>query len=92
MTITTLGLIINFGEMSNLPKLKVQTIRDLKLVEETLDIEQARYLVHANAHVVVEGQRINSYDELLQLANQDGYSNREFLEVVLLPIEVAGGG
>ena len=78
--------------MPDMPQLKVQTIRDLKLVEEILDIEQARYLVHANAHVVVEGQRINSYDELVQLASQDGYKNREFLEVVLLPIEVAGGG
>jgi hypothetical protein len=75
-----------------LPKLKVQTIRDLKLVEEILEIEQAKYLVHANAHVVVEGQRINTYDELVQMVNQDGYRDREYLEVVLLPIEVAGGG
>lgn len=75
-----------------MPKLKVRTIRDLKLVEEVLDIDQARYLVFSNAQIVVEGQPVVSYEELVQLAAQKRYRNREFLEVVLLPIEVAGGG
>jgi len=80
------------SKMPKLPKLKVRTIRELELVEEVLDIEQAKYLVLATAHVLVEGQRIISYEELVQLASQEMYRDREFLEVILLPIEVAGGG
>ncbi len=78
--------------MPKLPKLKVSTIRELQPVEEVLDLEQAKYLVFANAIILVEGHRIISYEELVQLAAQERYRNREFLEVDLLPIEVAGGG
>ncbi len=33
-----------------------------------------------------------SYEELVKLAAQEEYRNREFLEVVLLPLEAAAGG
>jgi len=78
--------------MTGLPKLKVKTIRELEPVEEVRDFEQGRYLFVSDALILIEGLRINSYDELVQLAAQDEYRNREFLEVVLLPLEVAGGG
>ena len=78
--------------MSKFPKLKIKTLRELRPVEEVRDIEQSRYLFLADAMILVEGHRINTYDELIQLATRDEYKNQEFLEVVLLPIEVAGGG
>ena len=78
--------------MPKLPKLKVRTMRELKLVEEVLDINQARHLFYSEAHILVEGKRMLSHDELVKLAAQEEYRNREFLEVVLLPLEAAAGG
>ena len=78
--------------MTKLPKLKIKTIRELHPVEEVRDFEQAKYLFAADAVILVEGYRIVSYEELVQLASQETYRNYEFLEVVLLPFEFGGGG
>lgn len=78
--------------MFKLPRLKVKTIRELQPVEEVYDFEKGRYLFVSDALILVEGCRINSYRELEELAARDEYRNREFIEVVLLPLEVAGGG
>lgn len=40
--------------------------------------------------VVVDGQLIQSYEELVKIVNQDKYRNKVYLEVGLYP--VAGGG
>ncbi len=34
--------------------------------------------------ILVEGKRVRSYDELVQLAAQEKFKNKEFIEVVLL--------
>lgn len=39
---------------------------------------------------LVEGQGVRSYDELVNIATQDKYKNKEFLEVKLL--HIIGGG
>ena len=57
--------------MTRLPKLKVRTLRDLKLVEEVIDIEQAKCLFPSDSHILVEGNRVISYEELVQLAAQE---------------------
>jgi len=78
--------------MSKLPKLKVK--RTWNPVEETHDLEQARHLLfsrEADMLVMVEGQTVNSYEELVQLAAQDNYKDKEFLEVVLAPLWPGGG-
>jgi hypothetical protein len=51
-------------------------------------LEQAEYLLNFDRGIIlVEGQRVYSYDELVQLASQDKYKNKEFIEVVgILPI------
>ena len=61
--------------------------------EDICELEQARYRFSYGSGVVVmvEGQVVNSYDELVQLAAQDKYKDREFLEVVLIVDLVAGG-
>ena len=41
--------------------------------------------------IVAEGQVIKSYEELVQLATQDSYKDKEFLEVWLLAVEIGGG-
>ena len=78
--------------MSKLPKLKVKRTWDP--VEEIRDFEQAQYFLFshgADVIVEVEGQVVKSYGELLQLASQDRYKGREFLEVSLSPVVIAGG-
>ncbi len=78
--------------MPKLPKLKVR--RTWNPVEETHDLEQARNLLFnrgTDMLVIVEGQMVNSYEELVQLAAQDAYKDKESLEVVMTPLWPAGG-
>jgi hypothetical protein len=76
--------------MSPLPKLK------LKLPfgdpnEEICELEQAKDSLNFDAVIfLVEGQRVHSYDKLVQLATQDNYKNKEFIEVELLPLFEGG--
>jgi len=60
--------------------------------EEICDLEQARDFPYGLGYFVMVGnQVINSYEELVQLAAQDCYKTKEFLEVKLLPSIVGGG-
>ena len=79
--------------MSRLPKLRLKKPFGYPF-EEIRDFEQAQYFLfsyRASAVVMVEGQVINSYEELVQLATEDCYKDQESLEVVLLPAVVGGG-
>ena len=40
---------------------------------------------------MVEGSLVRSYEELVQLASQDDYQDKEFLEVELLLTSIVGG-
>jgi len=76
--------------MSQLPKLKIKLPLG-NLSEDVCELEQAKYRLNFDDGVLlVEGQTVHSYDELVQLATQDNYKNKEFLEVVLL--QVIDGG
>ena len=78
--------------MSKLPKIKVvQPFRYPS--EEIHDLEQAKYFLFSygpSVFIVVEGQVINSYDELVLLAAQDCHKDKEFLEVFVETI-ISGG-
>ena len=79
--------------MSKLPRLKLKKPFGYPF-EETRDFEQVQYFLFSygdSAIVLVEGQVVNSYEELLQLAAQDCYKDKESLEVVLLPAAISGG-
>ncbi len=76
--------------MSKLPKLKVRGF-SWDASEEIRDFEQGKYLPFCeHICIVVEGEVILSYEQLVQLAAQDEYKDKEFLEVELLPL--TGGG
>ena len=78
--------------MPKLPKLKIKRPCGYP-AEEIRVFEQAKYFLFnygSNTLIVVEGQVINSYQELIQLATQDRYKSNEFLEVILA--SVIGGG
>ncbi len=79
--------------MSKLPRLKLKKPHSHPF-EEIRDFEQAKYFLFDygdSAIVQVEGQVINSYEELVQLAAQDGNKDKDFLEVLLLPAVLGGG-
>jgi len=76
--------------MSKLPKLKVKLLIG-RMSEDVRDFEQAKYLPFCqHVQIFVEGQLINSYEELVQLAAQDSYKAKESLEVVVT--SAIGGG
>lgn len=78
-------------EMSELPKLKVKMIPGYPS-EEVRDLEQVEDLPFLDVLVFAEGYRINSYEELVQLAAQDNYKARKFIEVVVLSVGIVDGG
>ncbi len=77
--------------MPRLPKLKVKMFPEHS-GEEVRDFEQAKDLPFLDNLIFVEGERINSYEEFVQLATQDSYQNREFLEVMVLSANLIDGG
>lgn len=82
--------------MSQLPKLKVKWW-SLGCAEEetTCDFEQAKDIVFGSNSpatlVFAEGEMVNSYEELAQVAAQDRYKDKEALNVALLIAEIGGG-
>ncbi len=61
------------------------------MCEDICELKQAENLVNFKGGIIqIDGQRIRSYDELVRLASHDKYRNREYIEVVILPV-VPGG-
>jgi hypothetical protein len=54
------------------------------------DLDQARELNFSGAIVLIDGKRMNSFDELVRLVEQDINKNKEPIEVIILPA-VTGG-
>ena len=79
--------------MSELPKLKIKWFLE-PFRETTIDFEKAKYSLPFGPPytllIVLDGQVINSYDELVQLATEKHHRDKEFLEVVVMT--AVGGG
>jgi hypothetical protein len=60
-------------------------------MEDLYELEEAQRLLNfESGMIMVDGERVGSYEELVKLVGQDKYKDREFIEVVgILPI--AGG-
>lgn len=77
--------------MSSFPKLKITHFIDGLPSQELIDFEQAPYfLFNYGVIVLVEGTLIKSYEELVQLASQDSYRDRDVLNVQMETV-VEGG-
>jgi hypothetical protein len=75
---------------SKMPKLKVKGLRS-DIQEEVIDLEQARYFsFDPGVTVVAEGQVVHSYEELEKVASLETNKNKDFLEVLYLPV-ITGG-
>ena len=78
--------------MSKLPKLIVQPPFTYGGENYICNLEEAKYRFDFNPLLIVavEMQVVNSYEELVQLANQEHYRDKEFLKVMILQ-HIEGG-
>ena len=77
--------------MSRLPKLRVLK-PSWDVAEEIRDFEQGKYLPFntENIWIVVEGQVIDSYEDLVRLAADPRFKDKEFLEIRFVDIIIGG--
>ncbi|MDO8569012.1 MAG: hypothetical protein Q7R57_09930 [Dehalococcoidales bacterium] len=75
--------------MPSLPKLKVRSLLFGDEKNEVCDLDQVKGRFEPDTIVVVEGRLVNSYDELDGLVKNQ-YKDKEWLEVMLLPV-IDGG-
>jgi hypothetical protein len=72
-----------------MPKLLIKVFGDPG--EDLCELEEAKYfLSFADRIIIVDGQNINSYDELVKIVSQDKYRDQEFIEVIQAPM-ITGG-
>ena len=78
--------------MTALLKLRVRLPSDHE-AQDVYSVEEARYRFNWGRDpflVVVEGQVVSAFEELLDLVRQDRFKGREFIEVEVQPL-LAGG-
>lgn len=76
--------------MYRLPKVKIE-LPSGEPSEYIYELEQARDYLNFNEGVfMVEGQGIQSFDELIRIASQDKYKDKEF--IVVEWAQIIGGG
>ena len=76
---------------TKLPKLHVKTFPG-EAKEDIRDFEQAKDLPFLEVFVFVEGQRVNTYEEFLQIIEQNDFQSRDFLDVMVLSAGLVDGG
>jgi len=81
--------------VSQFPKLKVKWwFFGCPGEETTCDLEQARDVVFGKSPatlIFMEGEMVDSYEELARVAAQDQHKDKEMLNVTLLVAEIGGG-
>ena len=78
--------------MPKLPKLRIKPLSP-NVAEDIFEFDQAQHRFnwgHEPFLILVENQPVASYEELVELAKQDRFREKEFLEVELQPL-LAGG-
>jgi hypothetical protein len=77
-------------QISHSPKIKILLPAGYP-AEDPFELEEARSRLNFDSGMIlVDGQRLRSYDELVRLAAQEKYQNQEFIEVVAILL-IAGG-
>ena len=75
--------------ISGLPKLSIKLFGHVN--QEICELEQAKSRLSFDGWAVtVEGKKVRSYDELYQLASQEKFRDKEFLQVVVLNRMIGG--
>jgi hypothetical protein len=72
-----------------MPKIKLRYFGDPD--GDICELEEVRYLFDFPYRIiVVDGQAVNSYDQLVQIVSQKKFSGQEFIEIVQVP-NIEGG-
>jgi hypothetical protein len=72
-----------------MPKILIKAFGDPG--EDMCELEEAKYFLNfAGQIIVVDGQNVRSYEELVTIASQEKYKDQDFIEVVQIPA-VTGG-
>jgi hypothetical protein len=59
--------------------------------EDFCDLEQGRYILDFDMGIILaDGQRVQTYTELVEFATQDKYKNNRFIDIVVLRT-ISGG-
>ncbi len=62
-----------------------------RVFEDVCEIEQAQpVLDFKSGTILVEGQKVQSYAELVELATSEQYRNKNSIEVMILPAILGG--
>jgi hypothetical protein len=62
-----------------------------RMSDQIWDLEQAREHINFKGNIIlVDGRRVRSYDELVEVVTQERYADKEFIDVVIMPV-MAGG-
>jgi hypothetical protein len=76
--------------MSRLPKIRIK-LPSGNPGEYIYELEQARDFLNFREGVfVIDGQGVQSYDDLVRIATQDKYKDKEIIDIVLLHL-IDGG-
>ena len=76
--------------MQKFPKLKISGL-GWESGGELRDLEDARYFAFTEDLIVtLEGQVVNSYDDIQRIAASEGMQDKDYLELTFLPF-IAGG-
>ena len=77
-------------KIKKFPQLKVNGL-GWEVTKEICDFDQARFFPYErDLVIVVEGEVIRSYEDLVELASRAPHKHKELLEVVILPTIVGG--
>jgi hypothetical protein len=67
-----------------MPRIIIKVFGDLD--EDVYDLQDAlKYLNFTLQIAVIDGKKVNSLDEFLQIASQPQYQEQEFIELTLIP-------
>jgi hypothetical protein len=76
--------------ITKLPKIKIKLPPGYP-AEDAFELEESKSRLNfRRGMILVDGQRVKSYAELVRLVSQDKYKNKEFVEVDVILL-VAGG-
>ena len=76
--------------MNELPRLKISGL-GWENAGQLLDFEQAKYFPYSQDLIIsVEDQVVNSFEEMVQLVTRGPLKNKDYVEVIFLPVIVGG--
>ena len=76
--------------MNKLPRLKISGL-GWEAAGKLLDFEQAKYFPYSHDLIIsVEDQVVNSFEEMVQLVARGPLKDKDYVEVIFLPVIVGG--